>query len=83
MISLREAEVYRHPEIAPGYGGVLAVIVQRVRDNAEHHSWIGLVPEGDPAPSFPPLSPAQAAELLSLLREGAAEPRAGGYFAES
>ncbi|MFG3344174.1 AAA domain-containing protein [Streptomyces sp. NPDC048018] len=78
VISLREAEVYRHPEIAPGYGGVLAAIVQRVRDNAEHHSWIGLVPEGGPTPSSPPLSPAQAAELLSLLREGAAEPRTGG-----
>ncbi len=40
VISLPEAEVYRHPETAPGYGGVLAAIVQRVRDNADHHSWI-------------------------------------------
>ncbi len=40
MISLPEAEVYRHPETAPGYGGVLAAIVQRVRDNDDHHSWI-------------------------------------------
>ncbi|MFE3663236.1 hypothetical protein ACFXOR_09745 [Streptomyces sp. NPDC059164] len=37
---LGEAEVYRHPEIAPGHGGFLAAIVQRVRDNADHHSWI-------------------------------------------
>ncbi|MGW2406045.1 AAA domain-containing protein [Streptomyces sp. NPDC001739] len=78
VIALREAEVYRHPEIAPGYAGTLAAIVQRVHENTERHSWIGLVPEQGPAPSVPPLSPAQAAELLSLLREGAAEPRAGG-----
>ncbi|MFE0697350.1 AAA domain-containing protein [Streptomyces sp. NPDC058869] len=83
VISLREVEVYRHPEIAPGYGGVLAAIVQRVRDNADHHSWIGLVPEDGPTPSSPPLSPAQAAELLSLLREDAAEPRAGGTLPDS
>ncbi|MCX5365523.1 AAA domain-containing protein [Streptomyces sp. NBC_00124] len=78
VIALREAEVYRHREIAPGYAGTLAAIVQRVRDNAERHSWIGVVPDQGPAPSAPPLSPAQAAELLILLRDGAAEPRAGG-----
>lgn len=78
VIAFREAEVYQHPEIAPGYAGTLAAIVQRVHDNAERHSWIGLVPDKGPTPSVPPLSPAQAAELLSLLRDGAAEPRAGG-----
>ncbi|WP_416969871.1 AAA domain-containing protein [Streptomyces sp. 4F14] len=78
VISLREAEVYRHREIAPGYAGTLATIVQRVRDNAERHSWIGLVPDQGPASSVPPLAPAQAAELLTLVRGGAAEPRAGG-----
>ncbi|MFD7281823.1 AAA domain-containing protein [Streptomyces sp. NPDC059862] len=78
VIALREAEVYRHPEVAPGYAGTLASIVQRVCDKAEHHSWIGLVPDQGPALSIPPLSPAQAAELLTLLRDGAAEPRAGG-----
>ncbi|MEU9123505.1 AAA domain-containing protein [Streptomyces sp. NPDC048506] len=78
VIALREAEVYRHPEIAPGYAGTLGAIVQRVHESTERHSWIGLVPEEGPAPSVPPLSPAQAAELLSLLRDGAAEPRAGG-----
>ncbi|MEU1675323.1 AAA domain-containing protein [Streptomyces roseifaciens] len=78
VIALREAEVYRYPEIAPGYTGTLAAIVQRVRDNAERHSWIGLVPGEGPTPAVPPLSPAQAAELLGLLRDGAAEPRAGG-----
>ncbi|MFJ7902229.1 AAA domain-containing protein [Streptomyces sp. NPDC096198] len=78
VIALREAEVYLHREIAPGYAGTLAAIVQRVRDNAERHSWIGLVPDGGPTVSVPPLSPAQAAELLVLLRDGAAQPRAGG-----
>ncbi|KUL47395.1 DNA/RNA helicase [Streptomyces sp. NRRL F-4489] len=78
VIALREAEVYRHPEIAPGYVGTLAAIVRRVRENAERHSWIGVVPDDGPTSSVPPLSPAQAAELLSLLRDGAAEPRAGG-----
>ncbi|MFI5761301.1 AAA domain-containing protein [Streptomyces sp. NPDC051563] len=78
VIALREAEVYRHPEIAPGYAGTLAAIVQRVQESAGHHSWIGLVPADGPTPSVPPLSPAQAVELLSLLRDGAAEPRAGG-----
>lgn len=77
VIALREAESYRHGEIAPGYSGTLAAIVQRVHDNAERHSWIGVVPDQELAPSVPPLSPAQAAELLSLLRDGAAEPRAG------
>nr|WP_237539388.1 AAA domain-containing protein [Streptomyces sp. SID4951] len=78
VIAVREAEVYRHPEIAPGYAGTLAAIVQRVIDGTERYSWIGLVPDQGQAASVPPLSPAQAVELLSLLREGAAELRAEG-----
>src|SRR5690606_30205089 len=78
VIALREGEVYRHREIAPGYAGTLAAVVQRVQDSAARHSWIGVVPDEGPTPSIPPLSPTQAAELLSLLRDGAAEPRAGG-----
>ncbi|MFJ8010806.1 AAA domain-containing protein [Streptomyces fagopyri] len=78
VIALREAEIYRHREIAPGYAGTLAAIVHRVRENTAQHSWIGLVPEEGATPSVPPLSPAQTAELLSLLRDGAGEPRAGG-----
>ncbi|MEU3614392.1 AAA domain-containing protein [Streptomyces sp. NPDC006872] len=80
VIALREAEVYRHREVAPGYGGTLAAIVQRVHENAERHSWISVVPDQGPAPSVPPLSPAQAVELLILLRDGAAELRAGGQL---
>lgn len=60
VIAVREAEIYRHPEIAPGYAGTLAAIVQRVIDGAEHYSWIGLVPDQGQAASVPPLSPAQA-----------------------
>ncbi|MER5784458.1 AAA domain-containing protein [Streptomyces mobaraensis] len=78
VIALREAEFYRHSGIAPGYAGTLATIVQHVRDNAARHSWIGLIPDEGTTSSVPPLSPAQAAELLSLLRDGAAESRAGG-----
>ncbi|MFF4990240.1 AAA domain-containing protein [Streptosporangium saharense] len=75
VIALREAEVYKHPEPAPGYTGTLAAIVQRVQDGADQHGWIGHIPNEGPATSVPPLSSAQAAELLSLLRKGAAEPR--------
>ncbi|MFD8936138.1 AAA domain-containing protein [Streptomyces sp. NPDC059578] len=82
VIALREAEIYRHPEIAPGYAGTLAEIVQRVRGNAGHHSWIGAVPADGTSSSVPPVSPAQSMELLSLLRDGAAEPRAGGMLPE-
>ncbi|MGA4545161.1 AAA domain-containing protein [Uniformispora flossi] len=78
VIALREAEVYRHPEIAPGYSGTLAEIVQRVRDLEERHAWIGMVPDLGEASTRPPLAPAQAMELLSLLRDGAGEPRLGG-----
>ncbi|MFI1502102.1 AAA domain-containing protein [Streptomyces platensis] len=78
VIAVREAEVYRHPEIAPGYSGTLAAIVQRVIDGTERYSWIGLVPDQGQAASVPPLSPAQAVELLSLVRDGAAELRAEG-----
>ncbi|MFC7326188.1 AAA domain-containing protein [Marinactinospora rubrisoli] len=78
VIALREKEVYHHRAVSPGYAGTLAAIVQRVRDNAARHSWIGLVPDQGSTPSVPPLSPTQAAELLSLLRDGAAEPLVGG-----
>ncbi|MFJ1749928.1 AAA domain-containing protein [Streptomyces sp. NPDC088116] len=82
VIAVREAEIYRHPEIAPGYAGTLAAIVQRVIDGTEHYSWIGLIPDQGQAASVPPLSPAQAGELLSLLRDGAAELRVEGTLPE-
>ncbi|MFB7380005.1 AAA domain-containing protein [Kitasatospora purpeofusca] len=76
VVSLREAEVYQHPEVAPGYSGTLAAIVQKVQDEAVRLNWIGRLP--DRAPATPPLSPAQADELLALLRDGGA-----GQWAES
>ncbi|MFE9685415.1 AAA domain-containing protein [Streptomyces sp. NPDC006285] len=73
VISLREAEIYRHPEVAAGYSGTLASIVQRVRQGADEYTWIGHLP--DTAFHSSPLTSAQAQELLVLLRQGAAQPR--------
>ncbi|MFG2908049.1 AAA domain-containing protein [Kitasatospora sp. NPDC048286] len=78
VISLREAEVYQHPEVAPGYSGTLAAIVRKVQDEAVRLSWIGRLP--DRASVTPPLSPVQAEELLALLREGAGQWAESGVF---
>ncbi|MFG2696396.1 AAA domain-containing protein [Kitasatospora sp. NPDC048407] len=75
IIALREAELYQHPEVAPGYSGTLAAIVQRVQDAAPGLSWIGSL--SDRAPARPPLTPVEAEELLVLLRDGAADWSAG------
>ncbi|MFI2238001.1 AAA domain-containing protein [Streptomyces chrestomyceticus] len=75
VISLREAE-YRHRSVAPGYAGTLAQIVERVQAGAEQFEWIGRLPEA--AEEAPPLAYEQCLELLTLLRDGAGEPRAGG-----
>ncbi|MGW6901485.1 AAA domain-containing protein [Streptomyces sp. NPDC054919] len=77
VIAIREAEIYRHPEVAPGYSGTLAAIVQRVVEGDEHYGWVGRVPEVSHG-GTPPLTPAQAQELLALLHDGAGESRAGG-----
>ncbi|MER8187982.1 AAA domain-containing protein [Kitasatospora sp. NPDC094015] len=78
VIALREAEVYQHPEVAPGYSGTLAAIVQKVQDAAVRLSWIGKLP--DRAAAGPPLSPVQAEELLTLLREGAGQGTEAAVF---
>ncbi|BAJ26868.1 hypothetical protein KSE_10330 [Kitasatospora setae KM-6054] len=75
VIALREAELYQHPEVAPGYSGTLAGIVRKVQEQAPALSWIGSL--SDRAPSVPPLGALEAEELLVLLREGAAELVAG------
>lgn len=77
VISLREAE-YRHRNVAPGYAGTLAEIVERVHAGAEEFGWIGRLP--DTAEDVPPLASEQAHELLVLLRDGAGEPRADGVL---
>ncbi|WP_229847403.1 AAA domain-containing protein [Kitasatospora griseola] len=75
IIALREAELYQHPEVAPGYSGTLAAIVQRVQDAAPGLSWIGSL--SDHAPVRPPLTSVEAEELVVLLREGATDWSAG------
>ncbi|WP_073809883.1 AAA domain-containing protein [Kitasatospora sp. CB01950] len=75
IIALREAELYQHPEVAPGYSGTLATIVQRVQDAAPALEWIGSL--SDRAPARPPLTPVEAEELLVLLRDGAAGQNLG------
>src|SRR5690606_41324803 len=69
VIALREGEVYRHREIAPGYAGTLAAVVQRVQDSAARHSSIGVVLDVVTTPSNPPISHTQATVLLYLLQD--------------
>ncbi|MEU5384725.1 AAA domain-containing protein [Kitasatospora cineracea] len=75
VIALREAELYQHPEVAPGYSGTLAAIVRQVQEAAPALSWVGSL--ADRAPSAPPLTALEAEELLVLLREGNADLAAG------
>jgi very-short-patch-repair endonuclease len=63
--ALREAETYKHPEVAPGYGGTLADIVETVMARRSRYDWMPNMPEG--APATPPLTAAEALELHSLL----------------
>ncbi|MFE4599319.1 AAA domain-containing protein [Kitasatospora indigofera] len=79
VVALREAEVYQHPEVATGYFGTLAAIVQKVQDEAVRFNWIGRLPER--ASANPPLSSVQAEELIALLREGAGQGAESAVFA--
>lgn len=64
--SLRESETYIHPDIAAGYAGTLATIVQRLRREERECSWMP-VPLPPGAPARPPVSVGEAAELVKLL----------------
>lgn len=64
---LREAETVVHPEVAPGYAGQLAAIVELVTVRRHRLGWIGAVPSH--AAQHPPLSVAEAVELRRLLAE--------------
>ncbi|MEO3791295.1 histone-like nucleoid-structuring protein Lsr2 [Nonomuraea sp. B10E15] len=64
--ALRESETYRHGEIAPGYSGTLADIVRRIEREEPECSWIPLPLPAGAAP-LPPISAAEAAELVPLL----------------
>jgi len=64
-IRLREIEPHALPELGDGYDGKLAEIALRLRDEESRHGWLAERPELE-AP--PPLGPAEAGELLGLLR---------------
>lgn len=61
--AVREAETYRHPEIAQGFTGTLAQIALRLNDTADEDSWLGTGIDGEL-----PLTAQQVDELLELLR---------------
>ncbi|MDN5918008.1 MAG: AAA domain-containing protein, partial [Pseudonocardia sp.] len=61
--AVREAETYRHPEVAPGFTGTLAQIAQRLNDTADEDGWLGTGIDGEL-----PLTAQQLDELLELLR---------------
>ena len=63
--ALREAETFRHPEVAAGYGGTAAAIAERLAAGTGRVDWVPVpVPAGDAAP---PLPVGEAAELHHLL----------------
>ncbi len=64
--SLREAETYEHPEIAPGYSGTRARIAERLHSMRGRCDWMPIpLPAG--AEPTPPLSIEEAGELRRLL----------------
>lgn len=66
--ALREAETVRHPAVAPGFEGTLGEIARRLRAEAPRHGWMP-VPVPATAGDAPPLSAAEAMQLLRLLAE--------------
>ncbi|MGE5827157.1 MAG: AAA domain-containing protein [Micromonosporaceae bacterium] len=66
--ALREAETGHHPAVAPGYEGTLGEIARRLRVEGAHHGWMP-VPLAPGAGVAPPLSAAEAVELLRLFAE--------------
>jgi hypothetical protein len=51
-------------ELAPGYSGTLTELTQRVAEQADTYSWL---PVDELIPQSPPLTAAEAAQLLRLL----------------
>jgi len=85
--ALREAEIYRHPPVVPGYGndvyrGTLVEIVRDVVEGANRNNWMPMLPEG--VPDRPPLAAGEFAELRALLRDHtpALQARAGQRIPE-
>jgi very-short-patch-repair endonuclease len=74
--ALREAETYQHPEIAPGFSGTLARVVERVQQQrSEFAGWMP-VPMPATASPFSPVEPTEAADLRHLLMTETAERKA-------
>ncbi|WP_020120666.1 AAA domain-containing protein [Streptomyces canus] len=68
--AVREAEWYEHPDVAPGYRGRLAEIVETVTAGAPKYDWMPALPAS--APREPSLSQDEAQRLLGLVsRHGA------------
>jgi hypothetical protein len=64
--AVREAETFRHPLRFGTYDGTGQAIAGRLREEEERYSWLSVQPEEK---DEPPLSNAEALELLRLLRE--------------
>lgn len=73
--ALREAETYQHGTVSPGFAGTLAEIARLLKRHDAGCSWM---PHPMPAetPQTPPLTAAEAAELLTLLAGETPERRA-------
>ncbi|MFG2890784.1 AAA domain-containing protein [Streptomyces sp. NPDC048248] len=68
--AVREAEWYEHLDVAPGYQGRLAEIVETVAAGAAKYDWMPALPAS--VPREPSLSQDQAQRLLGLVsRHGA------------
>ncbi|WP_018682876.1 AAA domain-containing protein [Actinokineospora enzanensis] len=68
--ALRESETYRHPDIAPEYGGTLADIAKLVGSRAETDGWVPGAVVGDL-----PLDPAELVRLTDLVRTDSEQRR--------
>lgn len=68
--AIREAEWYEHLDVAPGYEGRLAEIVENVAAGAPKYDWMPALPAS--APTEPSLNQDDAQRLLGLVsRHGA------------
>ncbi|MFF4053938.1 AAA domain-containing protein [Streptomyces chartreusis] len=63
--AVREGEWYEHLDVAPGYSGRLAAIVEKVTANASKYDWMPALPAA--APREPLLSQDEAQRLLGLV----------------
>ena len=70
VFELREAETLRR-EVAPGYAGTRADIVEAVQAREDRYNW--LLPFPDKAPSDPPVTVSEALDLCQFLTEDSSE----------